>query len=370
MATIIFKTIEKCNSNCIYCDTIKKKQEKVMSHELMQIVFMRINEYLVDNLDDDIQLTWHGGEIGLLGAEYFQEARKFQERHCSQTKGRIKHLIQSNLTLVNQEMIDVFHQLGITNIGTSYEPIPGIRGFGAKRDSKAYNRRFMEGINLLKQNNIQWGLIYVVNKKSLEKPLEIFHHLINLNPMAGPNFNMIICYDDTLHDLNITPEEYVDFMGEIFLRWWPDRDRYPNINPLSRHVNNLDGKALILGCELSGDCANKWLYIGPNGETSQCGRSGDFHGFPYGDIQERSIQELLHDNKRNDFKKRQQLLPETDCSVCRFWGICHGGCALEPFFTYGDMMRKSPNCYIVKGLMEKYVEPATGLKADFRPTGI
>ena len=64
--------------------------------------------------------------------------------------------------------------MGITTIGTSFEPIHNLRGFGKERDSIAYNRLFFKGTNLLKENNMKWGVIYVINRKSLEKPLDLF----------------------------------------------------------------------------------------------------------------------------------------------------------------------------------------------------
>ena len=62
MAVVIFKAVEKCNSNCVYCDVIKKKQNKVMDEELLRLIFRRMDEYLKENPGEDITFTWHGGE--------------------------------------------------------------------------------------------------------------------------------------------------------------------------------------------------------------------------------------------------------------------------------------------------------------------
>jgi sulfatase maturation enzyme AslB (radical SAM superfamily) len=120
MAIIIFKAIEKCNSNCIYCNVIKKHQDVVMDMGLVETVFGRINEFLLANPSETVTFTWHGGEVCLLGEQYLQKAHEIQTRLCPATGGRIKHLVQSNLTLITQGLIDAFKQLGITQIGSSF----------------------------------------------------------------------------------------------------------------------------------------------------------------------------------------------------------------------------------------------------------
>ncbi|MCD4682178.1 MAG: radical SAM protein [Bacteroidales bacterium] len=367
MAVVIFKAIEKCNSNCIYCDVIKKHQDKIMDYDLLKLIFIRMNEYLLDNHDKNITFTWHGGEVCLLGAEYFKIALDIQNEFCPTTKSRIKHQVQSNLTIINQEIINVFKELGINQIGTSFEPIPKIRGFGIKRDSKAYNHKFMEGIRLLAKNEIRWGVIYVVHKKSLEIPLEIFYYLTNLNINSSPNFNQIKTFGDYKHNLGITGEEFADFLGVIFPVWFKNIDRYPNIQPFARLMRNVRDKEMSLLCETSGECNYEWLYIGPEGQTSQCGRSGDYNVLSYGNLNDYTFEQILNNNNRDLLTDRQSVLPKTDCIDCRFWGICHGGCPLDAYMVNHDFKHKSPSCDALKIFMEKYFEPVTGLYADFMP---
>jgi uncharacterized protein len=370
MAVVIFKAVEKCNSNCIYCDVIKKQQNQIMDFNLLELIFKKMNEYLIANPEERIAFTWHGGEVCLLGADYFRRAIEIQDTYCTQTKSRIDHQVQSNLTLINQDIIDMFKQLGIKQIGSSFEPIPHMRGFGKKRDSETYNRKFMNGVNLLNKNHFTWGIIYVVHRKSLEMPLEIFYYLTNLNIRSHPNFNQIKMFGEDKHNLDISGEEFADFLGAIFPEWWKNRHRYPNVQPFARFTQYIQDHTLSLVCELSGSCSHKWLYIGPDGETSQCGRAGDYNIFQYGNIKDRSFQEIMQDGKRDQFLERQIQLPKTECKDCRFWGICHGGCPLDAYMIYQDFTHRSPSCDAVRIFIERYFEPITGLKADFRPENI
>ncbi len=367
MAVVIFKAIEKCNSNCIYCDVIKKHRDEIMNYDLLKLIFIRMNDYLMENPDEIITFTWHGGEVCLLGPEYFKVALKLQDEYCRKTKSRIKHLVQSNLTLINQEIIDVFMKLGIRQIGSSFEPIHNIRGFGKKRDSQMYNRKFIEGIKLLNKNHITWGVIYVVHRLSLKMPLEIFYFLTNLNTRSHPNFNQVKIYGEDKNNLAVTGEEFADFLGAIFPVWFKNKERYPNVQPFSDLLRNIRDKDLGTVCECSGNCSYKWIYIGPEGETSQCGRAGDYNVLSYGNLVDNTFEEIMKNPQRNPLAERQSVLPLTECENCRFWGICHGGCPLDTFMTYNDFMKKSPRCDTTKIFIEKYFEPLTGLHADFPP---
>jgi uncharacterized protein len=329
-----------------------------------------MNSYLNDNPGENITFTWHGGEVCLLGPEYFKVALKLQDEYCSETKSRINHLVQSNLTLISQEIIDIFIKLGITQIGSSFEPIHNIRGFGKKRDSRIYNRKFIEGVQLLNKNNLPWGVIYVVHRLSLKMPLEIFYYLTNLNTRSHPNFNQVKIYGEDKSNLAISGEEFADFLGAIFPVWFKNKDRYPNVQPFSQFLKNVQDRDLSQVCESAGTCSFKWIYIGPDGETSQCGRTGDYKVLSYGNLKNSTFEEIMHNPQRNQLAERQSVLPEKDCENCRFWGICHGGCPLDAFMTYNDFMKKSPRCDITKIFMEKYFEPITGLYADFTPKKI
>lgn len=362
MATIIFKPTEKCNSNCIYCDVVVRKQPKTMSLDLLELIFENIDAYLKNDPREVVQLVWHGGEPLLLGEEYFQKAYELQEKHCSETKHRIFHALQSNLTLMNENFLKLFRQLGIHQVGTSYEPLPNLRGPGAERNSALYNEKFMKGLNLVKKNNFGWGFIYVVTRKSLERPLEIFYALTNLKLNGGFMMNPVLVYGEDRSGIGITTEEYAEFLGAIFPTWWKYRHRYPETSPFKMFVDVILEKKPASGCEDTGQCAHSHVYIGPSGETSQCGRSGDWEMISYGNIKERSLIDIMNDEKREQFIKRDDILKNGECKDCPFWDFCHGGCPLDSYIKHKSFIHRTNRCEGKKLFLEKYFLPITGAK--------
>jgi uncharacterized protein len=285
------------------------------------------------------------------------------------TSARIRHLVQSNLTMITQEILDAFKQLGIDQVGSSFDPIPHIRGFGRDRDSDEYNRRFFDGVSLLEENGFGWGVIYVVHRQSLPMAKDLFYYLNNLNFRFNPQFNPIVVFGETpAGPLAITPVEFAHFLGAIFPLWWEHRDRYPTVKPLVDYVKAATNPGAQLVCGLSGGCANRWVYIGPQGNTSHCGVAGDYGYVEYGNIHEKSLSTILGDAQRTRFRERQAWLPQSTCRECRFWGICHGGCPMEAVVAYDDVMRPSPHCATTMTFLEQYFEPITGLRFDSPPT--
>lgn len=342
-----------------------------MPLDILEIMFQRINEYLNEKPRETIEVIWHGGEPLLLGADYFRNAVALQKRHCTETLPRIKHSIQTNLTCFNQSYVEPFRELGITSVGTSFDPEPHIRGPGKDIDSDYYNDKFLRGLIELERNGFGWGIIYVVTKKSLNKPLGVFYFLTNLVPSGGVMLNPVLIYDDHRRDISVSAQDYVEFLGRIFPVWWKHRHRYPNVDPFKPLVQNIIEGITSLGCSDSGSCTYEHINIAPNGETSQCGRSADWGLLQYGNVKERSLKEILLDSQRDELEYRNNYLLDNDCKGCRFWDLCHGGCPLDAYAKYKSFHHKSEWCEAKRGFITDYFEPVTGVhyepKREARP---
>ena len=91
----------------------------------------------------------------------------------------------------------------------------------------------MDGIRLLEEEGFSWGVIYVVTRLSLARPVEIFQFLSNLSPKGAFMFNPVLVYTPDFDAIRISPEEYADFLGAIFPTWWSRRNELPHIEPFA-----------------------------------------------------------------------------------------------------------------------------------------
>lgn len=367
MITIIFKATDNCNSKCKYCHAIYAEHNgiQVMPHDILKQFFIRANEFLVENPEERLNIVWHGGEPLTLDPDFFYKAIDFKETYCKHTNERISFEMQSNLTLLTPKYIDVLKKLKLRTVGSSFEPIPGIRGWGGIKGSENYNKKFLEAVNLLELEGFSWGIIYVVTKLALKDPLAIYHQLCNLVPSSSIMFNPVTYQKGNSNDIGITPEEFVDFLGCIFKEWWQNNSRLSGIEPFNSLVDNIiKGNRSNLICVDSGKCANTHISISPDGSVWQCGRASDWGLMKYGSIIENSISEIMNHQTKNDLRKRSLILKNTDCADCRFWSICHGGCPLDSLNESGTVMKKTPWCFAKKGFIEKYFEPITGVSFE------
>jgi uncharacterized protein len=208
MVCLVLRATERCNAHCAYCDVVFKQHVGAsMPLAVLERVFGRADEYLRDQPGETLEILWHGGEPLTLGPDYFRAALEFQNRLCPETGPRISHRIQTNLTCFDEDFLDVFRRLGITSVGTSYDPEPGVRGLGRHVDTAAYNARFLKAVALLDRHGIGWGVIYVVTRRSIDRPLDAFFFMTNLKLNGGITFNPVLIYDDQRRDIAITPAE-------------------------------------------------------------------------------------------------------------------------------------------------------------------
>ncbi len=361
MATLVFKPTTACNANCRYCAVVAHGEHATISDELLGVVYQRIEEYLRENPSEDLSVIWHGGEVALLGPAFFRKALQLHRKLSPAVQERVYYKIQTNATALSQELIDTWKQLRITTVGSSYDPLPGIRRLGSPPSSRKYAEQFFKGVALLEKNGINWNVIYVVHKKSLESPEALYYHLTNMNLRGQPQFNRIYLYDDELRELTVSGSEYADFLGRIIRTARQSSIRFPKLHPIDNFVNRATNPEVSLPCVYTGNCAHSWLYIGPKGEVSHCGRSGDEQIMMDGNIEDVSIRDILYSGNRNEIAARSAYLQENDCKGCRFWTICHGGCPTDAFLRNGTLFSRGGTCEWVPLLAEKYLEPLYGI---------
>ena len=363
MTTLILKPTEACNAACTYCEVERKgwRNARIMPAGTLELLFKRIDEFLTARPTEQLEVIWHGGEPLLLAPEYFARARAFQDQHCAKTSGRIRHTMQTNLTLLTEAHIEALRRLGMVSVGTSYDPVPGVRLLKKNDDGSAYNRKFLDGAAMLERAGIRWGVICVVTRLSLPHAVDIFHFLTNLVPDGGVLFNPVNVDKPEQEFLAVSGEQYADFMGAIFPVWHAHRDRYPRIEPLESLVKELrtdDGRNRY--CHDGGHCADSHFNLGPDGKWSHCGRTADWAMLDYGTIFERSIAEVFADDAREQLRQRSATLHDGECKDCRWWNQCHGGCPLDAHGASGSLMRKTMWCDAKRILIERHVLPAIG----------
>jgi len=288
--TLITKCTEYCNANCVYC-AVRDKEDKRdrMSIDVLRSLLERVAEYLRADPQRRVNITWHGGEPMLMGADFYRAVRLLHREILGWDAPRLRHSMQSNLTLLTPELAGVLREMGLVSIGSSYDYTPGLRGLAPHRDHLEYERRFFEGVELLHRNGISTGIIFVVTSRTVDAPVETLVYMCNLlgkryrgHIRLNPLYREGEASKDMNADLAISPEQFGHFLGRAFKYWLPRRNLLPGVAPFGALARAVEGDVGQLSCEEAGRCGNTHLAIGPRGEVWQCGRAMDNASLQFG----------------------------------------------------------------------------------------
>jgi uncharacterized protein len=342
----------------------KSKKPERMNLESMRLFWRRVAEYLRADRRRVVNVTWHGGEPTLMGVDFFNAARCMVQEEIGADANRLSHGMQSNLTLLDDELIEELRLLGLRSIGTSYEYFDGLRGIGPGTNSKEKKRRFFEGLARVRRHDMSVGVIYVVTSRTVDEPERAMIFLQNLLGKTGfGQFRINALYREgeamrpTKADLAVTPEQFGNFLGRAFLHWFPRRRLLAGVAPFQGIYLAMTGNPAWLSCEEAGRCGSTHLGVTPTGEVFQCGRSIDNDSFHYATLETHTFDEVFETADKQQLIERSRCLLDTQCKECPIWEYCHGGCPIDANIYHGDPYHRTFFCESRRIFLQQYVQP-------------
>jgi|GEM_PF-3019144 len=338
-----FKVTKQCNLRCLYCHEQENyKHLQTLNAVIIKKIFTKIlffhTQYKVPR---NIRLFYTGGEILIMGKKWMRDILRLQNEIFGKAKIKYATTIQTNLTLLDQEWIDIFKEHNI-QIGASLDFFAKTRPFKeTKRDSAP---AVLDKLIELAENKINFGIIIVVTRQNYNKGEAIYNAL----NMARLSFHVLPLHPDSIKycpELEISPEEYAQFLIDIAKSYLGPRNRI--------RVFNLEGFAALIKhgypargglCTTKRNCweGSPRLFFENTGETYFCGCFCEPEVL-LGNVFKDSIAKMFVQlDSKKTFKKlasRYKIIQKL-CRGCKFLPICNGGC---PSFAYqeGDMFSKS-----------------------------
>ncbi|MBM3199369.1 radical SAM protein [Candidatus Woesearchaeota archaeon] len=338
---IISKVTESCNLACKYCYAEHdNKIKSIMSDETLENTITKCYEFSGERKDP--HFIWHGGEPLLGGLEFFKNVIKIQDKFKPH---KISNVIQTNATLINDEILDFFIQNNI-HVGTSIDGPEEIHNLtriywgstGAFKD-------VMGGVEKMRKKGMDIGAIVVLNKKNVNHISEIYEFFKREN--IGFKANPLIKCGRAIknyEDLSITPKEYGKALIKLFDLWYNDFD---NMNFSCDTVEELLGNITTAhprGCDFSEGCQGSYISVSPNGEVYPCGRFGsDTPDYCLGNINKNSLDDIFEEKTKKKLLERTADAIE-GCRPCEYKQICNGGCMHNAYMKNGNIMDKDFYC--------------------------
>ena len=359
---VILKPSYGCNLNCRYCYlSSETKVFDSFSSDFIIPVLKQIKDYCESHHRQTMSVIWHGGEPLLWGVENYRKVFSYMRDAFSGYP--YKNLMQTNLTLLNQEYIDLFKEYDV-RLGFSFDGPKYIH------DKQRISRRgkgtfdlVMDKLRLCRENDLHVGCITVATRNHIGHISDLYDFM-NKNKISFKMNPLFISgeAEKNKEELGLTVGEYAKLVVELFDLMLDD----PNCNISNSNFVEVASSMIsnrTAGCLLGENCQGNFLAVSPRGEVFPCGRfcDSDYEIYAYGNLHSESFVDIMNKIHKSEPYRRYQYIKNSDCNQCDFFSICHGGCLHDGFLKSGDFKKKTLLCpaykvifaHIKKRLKEK-----------------
>ena len=356
MTQFIFMPTLQCDAACDYC--FQTRRSGAVSHEDLG----RILDKLADHLDEKHTATctvyWLGGELFTLSPDWFMRALNIIKDVESRRNKKILNRLQTNLMTYSRQWNQVIFEMFHGEVGSSLD-YPNLHRRLAGGTVGSYNSVWLDKYREALSNGIQVGVISVPNVETLKKGAAEYasyyfeeiglKHLHVYPPLsAGSGASPMLGFP---LDNNMLGRFYRDLV-DIWIE-----QAYPNgitITPFDQLLDYfIDGDTERLSCEMSADCAGRYLCCDPKGNIMQCDCWTNFPDFWYGNaFSDAGFSQVMQSPALKKLRERPgYLVTNGKCLECHYLAICHGGCPARALSSHGTVMERDPYC---EALMELF----------------
>ncbi|TDM52185.1 anaerobic sulfatase maturase [Aliivibrio fischeri] len=316
----------RCNLDCHYCYYLKNedKSKPGMDAETLDKLVSNHIQSQPPQIPV-IDFIWHGGEPMMKGLAFYQTAIELQQAHQSTTP--IQNTIQTNGTLINERWAAFFAQHNFM-VGISIDGPQLINDIA--RIDKAGNSSFertMRGIQHLKQQNVEFNTLTVINNKSYKHGKAIYRFLkengstyLQFQPCIDHEMDRRFDYDWTL-----TGKQWGEFLCNVFDEW--------AANDIGKvYVQFFENCLMILMGHQSQMChhaetCGQQLMIESNGDVFSCDHYS-YNNYKIGNINDNnaSLAQMVNSPEQMLFGQNKHDSLNQKCFRCDFKPLCNGGC--------------------------------------------
>jgi uncharacterized protein len=297
-----------------------------MPLEIVDLIALRIEQYMDDCPDDHLNCLWHGGEPTLMPLPFWEHVEEAFSRVDSK---RFSKSIQSNLVNRNTGKIQWLLEKGYS-ISSSLDGPYELHSKGRGSSRMQYDC-VLRNIHVVKSLNGKLGVICVVTKNHLLDPVSSLDFFESLG--VNVRFNMV----DTDHpDFKISHQDYRDFLLQVAREWLTRRDTPIVVEPISSDITKLFG-GISSGCNEVFDCNDHFLVVEPDASIYTCNRFASNPNWKYGNLSDRSLSEFWKIISPEIFRSVEYKLEE--CGYCSARLLCGGGCKKQRVVENSDERR-------------------------------
>ncbi len=341
-----------CNLDCKYCFYLEKEnlypntRHWAMPPEVLE---RYIQQYIAAQPIDEVHFAWQGGEPTLLGVDFFRVAVEFQKKHAGDKQ--IHNALQTNGTLLDGEW---GHFLAEHNflVGISIDGPRELHDhYRVDKGNAPTFERVMRGLRMLKEHNVEFNTLTVVNRHNSQYPLEVYRFLKEIGsgfmqfiPVverkaaeAGTDGLVLIqpSFDRAAEvtEWSVEPLAYGRFLARIFDEWVKKDVGRTFVQQFDVALESWLGLEASL-CVFRKTCGSA-LAMEHSGDLYSC----DHFVYPenkLGNVMETGLEQMVGSRQQKKFGlDKRDSLPRM-CRQCDVRFACNGECPKHRFLTTPD----------------------------------
>ncbi|MFX1572190.1 MAG: anaerobic sulfatase maturase [Promethearchaeota archaeon] len=312
-----------CNLRCEYCfyiDHLNSAENKPrMSDDVLEKI---IAKYMKTNQNNNYIFGWQGGEPTLMGLEFFKNVIKLQKRYAP-SGATISNGLQTNGTLITDEMAEFFADYNFL-IGVSLDGPAHLHNYYRKTiNQKSSHSLVMRGIERLKNYNVEFNILTLINNETVKKGREIYQYLKN-NNFDYHQYIPCIEFDENYNPkpFSITGKEWGNFLCDLFDEWIKGDINRVSIRLFDSILNFLLNRQYSV-CYMGNDC-RQYFVVEYDGNIYPC----DFFvqkDLLLGNIMTSEWEDFLKSPIYHKFGMQKSLYNK-NCYTCSYIYLCNGDC--------------------------------------------
>lgn len=320
-------TSYQCNLQCDYCFYLDKEAQFTHSPRMDDQTLKTFIKSYIDASGEVVYFTWQGGEPTLAGLDFFRKAVTWQQQFSGSKK--IHNALQTNGVLLNDEWCRFLKKHNFL-IGISIDGPEELHNrYRVTRSGKGTFQKVMAAIERLKEHQIEFNTLTVINNINVHHPLDVYEFLkeigsrhmqfIELLETSEPNISFTHSLDTfRLIDLSVPSADYGRFMSAIFKVWVKEDVGKIFIRQFESTLSRVLGNGHT-SCIFQEVCHNNFV-IESNGDMYEC----DHFVWPeyrIGNIASDSLNAM----ESTKLTAQKQVLAQ-ECINCSYRPLCNGGC--------------------------------------------
>jgi uncharacterized protein len=320
-ATFVLLVSRLCNLRCRYCYLFPDlANPRKMNPADLGRVFTAVVSHFSAHDPLSIRFAWQGGEPLIHPPAYYREALALQKRAFADSPHRPVNVIQTNLTLLDEERIQLLVEC-FDGVGVSHDVVGNLRVDAAGRSRVD---KVVENLDRLRATGVPMGGITVLTRQNVGHIRDIYEFW----KQRRMPFRLLPVHQGPFPDADIalTPEQVRDAFRQCFDLWLADDEPPPDITPISEMIEgvlhrNTPG-ATLLPYDKN---FREWIYIlDDRGFVGGLNEELDLE-HAYGNILESSLEEILAGPGHQRSAARAAARIEATCTSCPFFRTACSG---------------------------------------------